>query len=260
MHRKEGTDVWRATFPDGTRAVVKRVERSYIHAPELLLMEQVRGERGFVQLEGTYHDARGALCLVMPEYPGDLLTTILESADGLPVADARSVASSVAPSLVHLHERLRALHLDVKPDNLLADNRRSGVRGGGGYLLGDFGCALSLPPTDGREPAAVMVADDETVGTPAYAPPEMGDDSGRPPPYRLTEKSDAYSLGATLFATITRRTPHTRDRDALVRDMLDRCESRADERFVSDCVGGWLEPDPERRATVRSGIESVSVS
>jgi hypothetical protein len=97
----------------------------------------------------------------------------------LPEAMLLRVGADVAAGLTHAHER-GIIHRDVKPHNILLDER-------GSPKLADFGIARALDGTTSHNRAASY------LGTAAYSSPEQlrGE--------MVTPKSDVYSLGATLY-------------------------------------------------------------
>jgi hypothetical protein len=97
----------------------------------------------------------------------------------LPETMLARIGVDVASGLAHAHER-GIIHRDVKPRNILLDDR-------GSPKLADFGIARALDGTTSHNRA------DSYLGTAAYSSPEQlrGE--------RVTPKSDVYSLGATLY-------------------------------------------------------------
>ena len=125
------------------------------------------------------------------------------------------------------------VHRDVKPSNLLRDDR-------GGVKVADFGLAKDIS----REldlTAAGMV-----LGTPLYVSPEQA--AGR----RADFRADLYSLGATLFHLLTGRPPFSADTplELIVRHAVEPPPRLADEfpGGVRALVARLLEKDPARRA------------
>jgi predicted Ser/Thr protein kinase/tetratricopeptide (TPR) repeat protein len=106
-----------------------------------------------------------------------------------PLAPRRAceLALEIARALEHAHGH-GIVHRDVKPHNIIIDAQ------GKSYLT-DFGLARDL----GED--ARLTATGQIVGTPAYAAPEQL--AGQP----TDERSDIYSLGATLHEAITGSPP-----------------------------------------------------
>ncbi|MBI1372306.1 MAG: protein kinase [Phycisphaera sp.] len=93
----------------------------------------------------------------------------------------RSVADALRAA-----QRVRLVHMDVKPGNILFD------RDGHARLI-DFGTAMVQRKAERKK--------DGIVGTPYYIAPEVA--RGKSPDFR----SDMYSLGASLFHILTGRPP-----------------------------------------------------
>ncbi len=78
------------------------------------------------------------------------------------------------------------LHRDIKPQNILVDNKTNHP------LVADFGLAKLL------EDDSQLTRDGEVMGTPSYMSPEQAANTKE-----VTEQSDVYSLGATLYFLLT---------------------------------------------------------
>ncbi len=102
---------------------------------------------------------------------------------------AAGLLRTVAEAVEYAH-RLGVLHLDLKPGNVLLDER-------GEPLVADFGLARRL------EQGGANVSD-EISGTPSYMAPEQV----LPGTHRLTEATDVHAMGAMLYELLTGRPPY----------------------------------------------------
>ena len=131
---------------------------------------------------------RGRPYLVMELMPGETLQTLVEANGPLSVGVAVAKALDVIDGLREAHHQ-GIIHRDVKPSNcfLEADGR---------VKVGDFGLSKSL---DGD---ANLTRTGSFVGTPLYASPEQ---IKRNP---VDERTDLYSVAATLYFLLTGKPPH----------------------------------------------------
>ncbi len=105
----------------------------------------------------------------------------------LPLNKALEAMRDVARALEYAHAQ-GVLHRDLKPQNIIIDALDRP------HLL-DFGLAQL------RDSGTKLTATGATLGTPAYMPPEQTGGE------RTDERSDVYSLGATLYHVLTGRPP-----------------------------------------------------
>ena len=100
------------------------------------------------------------------------------------------------------------LHRDVKPSNIMLGDF-------GETLLVDWGLSKPLGDVESKSdgiwhrvssPSSSVSPGGSTVGTPAYMSPEQA--SGE---HEVDERSDVFSLGATLYCVLTGRPPHAED-------------------------------------------------
>jgi serine/threonine protein kinase len=96
------------------------------------------------------------------------------------------IGIQAAEGLAYAHER-KIIHRDIKPSNLLLD--KEGV-----LWIADFGLARKI-----EDP--VMTQSGTMLGTPRYMSPEQAESARRP----VDQRSDIYSLGATLYELLTYR-------------------------------------------------------
>ncbi len=122
----------------------------------------------------------------MDLYP-DTLSERLGREITLPEAEVVAIATGITEALAFAH-RENLVHRDIKPDNILlaADQRP---------VLTDFGIARAVS----NYVAATGYT--MTIGTPAYISPEQA--QGRP----VDGRSDLYSLGITLYRSLTGEVP-----------------------------------------------------
>ncbi|MHB2020786.1 MAG: protein kinase domain-containing protein [Candidatus Xenobia bacterium] len=136
-----------------------------------------------------YFEEGGNHYLVMAYIQGQTLKEYLASLPGLPsVQHVVEWADFLCDVLEYLHSQTPAvLFRDLKPANVMRDHR--------GHLhLIDFGIAREL-----KDVTSTFI---RGTGTPGYCPVEQyGNNTG------TDQRSDIYSLGATLYTLLTRLTP-----------------------------------------------------
>lgn len=123
-------------------------------------------------------------CLVMELYSGGTMSDRLDRTGLVPVETVLSTGVKIAGALHTAHER-GLMHRDIKPQNIFVSEY-------GEPALGDFGIST--------------IDDERTISgagglTVHYAPPEMLE--GAP----SDERSDIYSLAATLYTLLEGRRP-----------------------------------------------------
>jgi serine/threonine protein kinase len=106
----------------------------------------------------------------------------LDQVPRLSVPRLVQIFEKVAAALAHMHRR-GVCHADLKPNNILLSRT-------GDVKVIDFGLAWIKNEPKGR-----------VQGTPEYMAPEQGKES------KVTEQSDIYNLGATMYRLVTWRLP-----------------------------------------------------
>lgn len=176
-------DVYRAHDLRLDREVAVKVLREVEHEPRFELEVQTLASvehPNLVRLLDAGRDGAD-LYLVMELLDG---SSVLELLARGPLEPARvaEIGSEAAAALECIHER-RIVHRDVKPSNLMFDDR-------GTLRLADFGIVRLV---DG----AKLTATHQTIGTMAYLAPEQlrGEDIG--------PGADIYALGLVLLECLT---------------------------------------------------------
>ncbi|MDJ0975753.1 MAG: serine/threonine-protein kinase [Planctomycetota bacterium] len=131
-------------------------------------------------------DADGIKYMVMEFADGMTVASLLRRGGSLDEERALRIGAQMARALDHAH-RNHLVHRDVKPDNII-------ITGDGVAKLCDLGLARIESGTD----------DSTRMGTPAYMSPELARHDTA-----VDERTDLYSLGATLFHMVTGREPYT---------------------------------------------------
>lgn len=128
--------------------------------------------------------------LVMDYIEGQTLQELVQAnPDGLDEPLVLDWADQLLSALEYIHAH-RLIHRDIKPANIrrMPDGR---------IFLVDFGLVKPYDPDDPRTTAMI-----HGFGTPEYSPPEQYD-----PDSHTDERSDIYSLGATLYHMLSGRAP-----------------------------------------------------
>ena len=169
--------------------------------------------------EGDF-EGHGVSYIVMEYVPGGDFKDMMDNRNGpLPEGALSRLGAYVASGLAHAHER-GIIHRDVKPRNVLIDDR-------GSPKLADFGIARALDSTTSQHRAGSY------LGTAAYASPEQ---------FRgetVTPKSDVYSLGATLYHAAVGEQPFSGNSIEVANQHVTKVPTPPRERGAR--IGGDLE-------------------
>lgn len=145
---------------------------------------------------------------------------VMEYVDGIPLSkqisegvlqpeEAIDIFGQVLEALAHAHKK-NVLHRDVKPSNIMimqlnpsAQSETSRVRRA---ILLDFGIAKKFDSeedvsTAEKSKTQALTRTGEMIGSPLYMSPEQAHGE------KLTERSDLYSLGCSLFESLTGTPP-----------------------------------------------------
>jgi serine/threonine protein kinase len=177
----------------------------------------------------------GSVHFLVVEYvPGTDLRRLVRTKGHLDVQQAANVIQQAAEGLAHAHSH-NLIHRDIKPGNIL-------VTPDGVAKLSDLGLAGFMHDPD--DPRA-----GKTVGTADYLSPELIRNPGE-----ATRVSDIYSLGCTLYYSITGKvpfpggTPKSKARRHLEETPWHprRFNEDVTDEFV-DLIGDMMEKDPQQR-------------
>jgi serine/threonine protein kinase len=134
--------------------------------------------------------------LVMDYIEGEDLRQRMERVGVIPEEEVCMIGAAVCDALSYLGSRKPPIiHRDIKPGNVKITPQ-------GQIFLVDFGLAKTMVGTQATTTGARAM-------TPGYSPPEQYGTA------RTDQRSDVFSLGATLYAALTGATPE----DALARAM-----------------------------------------
>lgn len=135
--------------------------------------------------------------LVMEYVDGTTLAALVKQRGGLPVAEAVGYFMQAAEGLAHAH-RHGVYHRNVKPSNLMVDRQ-------GTVKVVGFGLAHVETGTD-VNPEGLdrdLTRRGELIGSVDYMAPEQVVDAPN-----ADQRADIYSLGCTLHALLTGRSPY----------------------------------------------------
>ena len=133
-------------------------------------------------------DAAGRLFYVMPYIEGESVAEYLKRAGPFSIDEAVRLVGEVAEALEYAHSQ-GIIHRDVKPDNIMLDERHA--------VVTDFGIARALA----QGTSDSLTGTGLLTGTPAYMSPEQV--AGDP----VDGRSDIYSLGCVLFEMVAAKPP-----------------------------------------------------
>lgn len=177
--------------------------------------------------------------IVYPWLPGGSLKECIRRRDAMPPSLLSRALWPVASLLYELHS-CGLVHNDVKPSNVLLDDR------GNGFLI-DFGAVTG-----------VIVTAKQPIGSPVYMAPERLRAGASSP------ASDVFSLGCTLYECITGRAPTTAPSTDTIhhqmtdsswgRDMFERVPPE-----IGDLLRRMLAADPGDRPSTEDVLHYFSL-
>jgi hypothetical protein len=171
--------------------------------------------------------------IVMELMPGDSLKDVVDRQGPLPTAKAVDHILDAIEGLLAAHA-VGIVHRDVKPSNCFLDSD-------GRVKIGDFGLSRSLSGE------VSLTRTGAFLGTPQFAAPEQV--RGEP----VDERTDVYSVGATLFSLLANRGPYVGDAAAVIAQIASdpapplHTVAPSVPKPLSRVVGRALEKDPAQR-------------
>ncbi len=204
--------------------------------------------------------------LVMEYLAARSLGQLLDTRGVLEPRRAARIGADVAEALTESHAA-GIVHRDVKPGNILVAGSTVKITDFGIAALRDDSAESPIDPaTLSRSSAAssgesspgeppVRRSADVITGTPAYLAPEVA--RGHTP----DERSDVYSLGATLYAAVEGSPPHGVDSDsvALLRRVAGGViEPPRNAGDLTPTLLRLLEPSPANRPTMAQAREQLT--
>src|SRR5262249_50753837 len=193
----------------GRIVAIKEMDAARLSPDDRAVAEQLfeREARMLASLDHTgltriwdFFEQDQRVCLVMEYVPGRTLRDLIQ-AHGGPLEEpiVLECALQLCAVLSYLHARRpQVIFRDLKPANVMVEGLGTGDWGSGAhspnpqspissprFVLIDFGIARLFKPD---QPGDTLI-----IGTPGYAPPEQYGQG------QTDERSDIYSLGATLY-------------------------------------------------------------
>jgi tetratricopeptide (TPR) repeat protein len=197
--RGSASEVWKAWDVTGNRWVALKLLRE---PPEVAarLMEGIGPAMGLkypgivtVYAAGTPPPSEGERSFIAMEFvEGATLDRLRE--EGMPIQKALEIVRDAALAVAYAHE-CRVIHRDLKPRNIMVDKE-------GHVRVMDFGLARTAG-TFGPSDDVLLSRQIHVHGTPSYMSPEQALERT----HDIGERSDVYSLGATLYFLVTGRPP-----------------------------------------------------
>lgn len=187
----------------------------------------------FVDAGQATREQGGYYYFAMEFVDGETLQEILDEKGLLPEEQVAQVGIEIGKALAHAHNK-NIKHRDIKPDNIM-------IARSGEIKLTDLG--LAKEELDSSVTQAGM-----TIGTPHYMSPEQARGM------ELDDRSDIYSLGATLYHLLTGQPPFEGKSAAVVmmkhiEEQLPSPQEMNPEISDEICViiGKMMMKDPEDR-------------
>ncbi|XP_057370805.1 probable serine/threonine-protein kinase dyrk2 [Daphnia carinata] len=187
---------------------------------EVRLLKQLQGLPRVVRLlEYEYNEEEEKLLLVMEKGDTDLANLIRNrtSLNAINPTLIRFYWQEMLEAVKEIHDK-NVIHTDLKPANFLLVN--------GGLKLIDFGIATSI------QADMTSIMKDSQCGTYNYMAPEAiksASPAGANHEYKISRKTDVWSLGCMLYSLIYKNPPFNK-----IRDTIEKINAIVDERHIID--------------------------
>jgi hypothetical protein len=145
----------------------------------------------------TVHDsgeADGLVFFSMELVEGRSLKTVIKERGRLPADEALRITRQALEALAYAHGK-GVVHRDIKPDNLM-------LMANGQIKVADLGLSRIDEGGDGAVTNLFETTAGSFMGSPRYMAPEQGRDA-----HSADQRSDLYSLGATLYHLVCGQPP-----------------------------------------------------
>jgi eukaryotic-like serine/threonine-protein kinase len=170
-------------------------------------------------------ESRGAYYIAMEYVEGKEIAKLIEQYGRIDVGYTLRIGIQIANALQHAYGR-SVVHRDIKPENILVTSQ-------GQAKLVDFGLAKNMQSAG----ASGLTAPGEGMGTLAYMPPEQLDNA-----LMADQRSDIYSLGATLYHMLTGKRPFN---------------EKTTRKFIMKILNKMPEPISEHNPDVPADLEVI---
>ncbi|MEC9271042.1 MAG: serine/threonine-protein kinase [Actinomycetota bacterium] len=193
--------VYRAELRDGREVALKvltpfaeaRAEIRGLFEQEFELMARIEHPNILKAMQAGV--IAGTHYIEIEPVEGETVWEHVQSHKAINLDQAIAIVQQVCAALDHIHHR-RVVHRDVKPSNIMLDNKKDRA------VLFDFGLAHDLdgpPPPEGR-----------VFGSPMFLAPEQAVGEA------VDGRTDLYSLGVTLYRLVVGAAPFYGERNELL--------------------------------------------
>lgn len=217
MHELNSRDESTSEVNDLTgNSLVQKYRASFLREANHMATLSKKHPSHIVQIIEVF-EANNTAYIVMQYLKGGNLDDRIKAKGYLTEDVAMQIFSQICVAIRFMHDN-RMLHLDLKPKNVMFDDR-------GNAKIIDFGLSKQYNDTGEAETSTTI-----GLGTPGYAPNEQ---SEKRPAGAFPVTLDIYALGATLYKMLTGMTP------PLASKVLDNPQLIADSlasKGVSDVV------------------------